>query len=446
MPIDLGSLVGRGNRLVYILVGAIALFVFFTVIVVLRSFSSNGGGEKIVLQFWGVFDDKSAFEQAMREFEDEHPGVDIIYTRFSFQDYERDAVDALAGDNGPDVWMIHNTWLPKHIDKLEPMPDRVGVKRDPFITIRDFKEKFVDVTFNDLVKDDKIYSLPLYVDTLALYYNKDLLNSAGFSRPPKTWNEFNEYVKKLTEQDSRSNIIRSGAAIGSVRNINRSTDILMALMIQSGVRMTNASNTEATFAKSVDNLKPGETALQYYTDFTNSIKQTYCWNDNMHYSVDAFTESTAAMMFNYSHQIGLLRDKAPRLNFAVGAIPQLSEADARTYASYWAPAVTKASKHPVEAWEFVNFLTSRNRVVSYLNATNRPAALREFIDIQSNDPNLGVFAEQALSARSWYQIDNAAIETIFAEMIDSVNFGRASVKDALQNAQSQVNVLMQARR
>ena len=64
------------------------------------------------------------------------------------------------------------------------------------------------------------------------------------------------------------------------------------------------------------------------------------------------------------------------------------------------------------------------------------------IEQQRNDPDLGVFAVQAISARSWYQIDSSAVETIFAEMIDNVNYGRLSVRDALEAAENKVNVLM----
>ena len=78
----------------------------------------------------------------------------------------------------------------------------------------------------------------------------------------------------------------------------------------------------------------------------------------------------------------------------------------------------------------------------YVNASNRPSARRDLIEQQETDPDLGVFATQALSARSWYQVDNSAIETIFAEMIDDVNFGRASVRAALQAAENKVSVLM----
>ena len=55
---------------------------------------------------------------------------------------------------------------------------------------------------------------------------------------------------------------------------------------------------------------------------------------------------------------------------------------------------------------------------------------------------MGTFATQALTARSWYRQDNNAIETIFAKLIDDINFNRASIHEALQQAQDQVSVIM----
>lgn len=429
------------NRLVYILVGSIAILLFLSVILVLGNIG-GGSNERAVLEFWGVFDDRSAYDQAIRLFEAENPNIKVIYTQLSYEDYERNIVSALAANSGPDIWMIHNSWLPKHIDKLQPMPEQFSDGEDT-MTLKEYRDTFVDVAYEDLIGNGRIYSMPLYVDTLAMYYNKDILNSAGFTTPPATWEDFNETVKTITRQDARGNISQAGAAIGTARNINRSTDILMELMLQSGVQMTNADNTEVTFTRSVDNQAVGEIALQYYTDFANLQKEVYTWNDSQHYSVDAFAEGSAGIMFNYSHQVGLLREKSSRLNFAVAPMPQLSRSNSITFASYWAPAVSLKSQNGDAAWKFINFMAQREASLDYLTQTKRPGARRDIIAVQQNDLDLGVFATQALSARSWFQIDNIAIETIFADMIDDVNFRRASVRDALQNAESRINVLMQ---
>ena len=186
--------------------------------------------------------------------------------------------------------------------------------------------------------------------------------------------------------------------------------------------------------------------MKYYTDFANPSVRNYTWNDVQHYSVDAFTEGKTAMMFNCSHEVEVLKNKFSRLNFGVASMPQVSSTDLKNYANYWGAAVTSSSKFPNEAWKFVAYLASKEGAQNYLSATLRPSARRDLIELQRNDLDLGVFAIQALSARSWYQIDNIAIESIFADMIDDVNFGRMSVKDSINNAESRVNVLMQRRR
>ncbi|MEK7589500.1 MAG: sugar ABC transporter substrate-binding protein [Patescibacteria group bacterium] len=430
------------NRLLYILVVSIALLVFLTIVLILRGLGGNST-ERITLEFWGVYDATDTYNNVIRNFESQHSNVKIIYRQFSFNDYERKLVDSLAAGSGPDITMIHNSWLPKHGDKLIPMPeDKLPGYNKALMTLKEFQEQFVDVAFEDLVSNNRIYAMPIYMDTLALYYNKDLLNAAAITEPPKTWDVFNDNVSRLTRFDESGNIIQSGAAIGSARNINRSTDILMSLMLQSGVQMVNDELTNATFTRSVSNINVGETALRYYTEFTNPNKQTYTWNNSQHYSIDAFVEGKTAMMFNYAHQVDIIRGKSPRLNFSVAPMPQLSSTDAVTYANYWAPAVTINSLHPNEAWEFIAYLASREGSLDYLTATKRPAARRDIIELQRDDSDVGVFAVQALTARSWYQADNTAIEGIFADMIDKVIFNEASPRDALQEAESEVDILM----
>ncbi len=437
------------NRLVYVLGVSVGLLVFLTAVLVLRGFGTgnNAPETRAEIIFWGVFDDPRVMRLALDRFQSLHPSIKVDYKLFSYATYERDVIEALASGRGPDVWMIHHTWLPKHKAKLAPMPDRALGADGPLMTQREFQEAFVDVAQKDLLSEGKIYSLPIYVDSLALYWNRDLFNAAGIENPPRTWEEFNQAVEKLTTRDDRQNIVRAGAAIGSARNINRSTDILSALMLQSGVQMTDVDGTEATFSRSVNNQAVGEVALQYYTDFTNPGKVTYTWNDSQHYSVDAFVEGRAAMMFNYAHQIDAVRARAPRLNIAIAPIPQhaqqLARQDVRTYANYWTPVVSAASPFIDQAWELVDFLASEEGATLYLAESRRPAALRSIIARQKTDPDLGVFADQALTAQSWFQADAGAIETIFAEMIDSVNFGRSSAREALRNAEARVSVLIQ---
>src|SRR5215207_8349055 len=43
----------------------------------------------------------------------------------------------------------------------------------------------------------KVYAVPWYTDAGLLYYRKDLLDNAGFSEPPETWDDLMEMAAKV---------------------------------------------------------------------------------------------------------------------------------------------------------------------------------------------------------------------------------------------------------
>jgi hypothetical protein len=81
-----------------------------------------------------------------------------------------------------------------------------------------------------------------------------------------------------------------------------------------------------------------------------------------------------------------------------------------------------------------------------LNAARRPPALRSLINSFSDDPELAVFAGQILSARSWPQIDGAAVTNAFSSMIESTVSGRSTADKAILKAESEISQLMAGRR
>lgn len=421
--------------------------IFLVMIVFLsRGFSPGDDFQKINLEFWGVFDGPDVLRPGITAWQNQNRNVRITYKQFKFEDYEKELMEAFASGRGPDIFMIHNTWLPKHQERITSLPQFPAGQKEPLFTLKDFREQFVEVAENDLTAEGEIYALPLYADSLALYYNRDIFNSLSISQPPQTWEEFNRTVEKITRLGNNDQIIRAGAAIGTVRNINRSTDILSLLMMQSGVPMYDQQRGATSLSRKVGSKDAGAVALEYYTDFANPRKEVFTWDNGQHYSIDAFQEGSAAMMFNYAHQIPVLRSKAPRLNFGLAPMPQLNSDQMLNYANYWAPAVSRFSANSLAAWRFLVFLSSTEGVISYLNTGFHPTARRDLIEAQKTELDIGVFAQQALSARSWYQADNQAIEGVLAEMIESVIFRRATVSGALRTAENKIDLIQEKRR
>ncbi len=426
----------------------------------------------ITLNYWRVWDGPDAFEEILAKYKELHPFITINYRKLRYSEYEQELLNALAEDKGPDIFSIHNTWVRKYQNKIEPMPAEITMaypvvkgtlkkevipelRTTKSISLKDIKNNFVDAIYDDVVvkvKDEKtnevkerVYGLPLSVDTLALYYNKDLLNNAAIAEPPIFWNrEFQEDVKKLTKQDTKGQFIQSGAAMGGSANIERASDILSILMMQNGAQMIDDAD-RVSFDRVPSTLKeqkynPGLEALRFYSDFANPAKEVYSWNAQMDDSLRMFTEGRLAMIFGYSYHLPTIKAQAPKLNFAVAKLPQIEgNAQNINYANYWMETVSVKSKYTNEAWDFIQFATKAEQAKTYLAKTKKPTALRSLVNEQIDDMDIGVFADQVLTAKSWYKgADSAAMENIFNEMIDAAVAGQKKLEEIIGLAANKV--------
>jgi multiple sugar transport system substrate-binding protein len=429
--------------------------------------------QPVNLTYWRVFDDGDAFEEIISAYHALHPNVSVTYRKFRFEEYEQKLLDAMAEDRGPDLFSIPNTWVKEYQAKILPMPKTITLpyqrttgtikketitelKTTPTLSLRALRTDFVDQVGKDVVinfeedsakpAEDRIFALPLALDTLALFYNRDILNAAGIPEPPLTWTEFQQHVKKITKVDKQGNIIQSGAALGTGMNVERSPDILSLLMIQNGTAMTDEGGN-ATFAKIPPGVSlptpPGEDALGFYTDFASPYKEVYAWSANMPGSLEAFTNGLTAFFFGYSYHIPQIRNLAPKLNFSVAKMPQIEGGQEVNFANYWVETVSRKTKDPNEAWDFLQFAAKADNVQKYLAKTKKPAALRSLVAGQSEDLDLSIFVSQILTSKSWYHgLDAPAMENIFIQMIDDVVVGTRTAKEAIDWAQGRVNQTM----
>jgi len=403
----------------------------------------------ITLTYWRVFDGPDAFDEIIKKYQAIHPNIKINYRKLRYEEYESELLNALAEDRGPDIFSVHNTWMKKYESKLAPLPKTITmayqvtegnlkkevvqkIQTNNSLTTKELRDNFVDVVAGDVIMTDgQIYGLPLSVDTLAMYYNRDLFNQAGISEVPAYWNQnFVQAIKKMTLQNAQKDIIQSGVALGGGKNINRASDLLAVLMMQSGATMMN-DRGQVLFNASPNNNNsyfPGIDALRFYVDFADPSKESYAWNDTLPNSLEMFVSGNLAIMFGYAYDLPTIKSQAAKLNFSVAKLPQIEGAPPTNinFANYWIETVSKKSAYVNEAWDFIQFMTKANNVNSYLEKSKKPTALRSLVAEQKKDNEIGVFADQVLTARSWYKGKNVlAAEIAFLEMISAATYSSA---------------------
>lgn len=438
----------------FLLYGGIGLVVVIVIVVIVSVLShpktttptktgTNTNG-KIVLNWWHPLDSPDVLKPIIAAYQEANPKVTINLVQKPLSSYEDDATNALAAGNGPDIWSIPNSLLPKEFDKLTPASEGMFAKNknDTTTNLQYFKDKYVPVVVNENFQSSKLYGIPLFVDTLALFANKNLLraryselskqqvkvNDALFTTGPQTWNDFVDLVEQYTVKDG-AQITKPAVALGQANNVNDAKDIVAALMLQNGATMISPDNLTATFnlpqiKATKEQYYPGKEALQFFLNFANPASPTYTWNASFPNSYEAFRDGKVAMILDYQQGVYSIYQEVPTFSLATWPLPQIkSSLQATDMASYWTETVPKAGQHQAEAWAFVQYLATTAQG-QYQAATTRPSpkvpASGAPLSILQRTNSGNPLKFQTMSATSWYRgLDPAKFEALFTQMIQA---------------------------
>jgi len=383
------------------------------------------------LTMWGVVDSKAVMDETLiASYSALHPAVAITYRQVDEATYEEDLINALASGHGPDLYMVKNTGVVKQADRLSPL------------TAEQYPIASLQAAFPNVVGDnfapggDAVYGFPLAIDTLALFYNQELFDNAGIANPPSTWEDLAKMVPRLRQLDATAKIQRAAIALGGSRkSVTHAADIVSLMMLQDDAQISDPTDGTANFARE------GEMALKTYLNFANPGSELYTWNDSIGTDIDLFAKGEVAMMIGYRSDIAKIKEKNPFLKFKIAPMFQKESANLSiNYPSYWGLVVSATSNNGGLAWDFIGTVTLNADIASaYLAATERSPALRELIDPATEDVENGFFARQALTAKSWRQIDNIVVDKAFSKMIESVLTGQLPIEQSLQAAEEAIN-------
>ncbi len=372
----------------------------------------------VTLEYWTVFDDVDVLQKEINAYKAARPYITVNLRQLRADELYPRLIEALAEDKGPDIISVQNRRIGEFASKLVPMPPSVNdtlvtvekttlgtnttvnTQVRPMVSLSQLDREYVKAVRDDVTRSGQIYGLPLSMDMMAIYYNKDLLDRSGVPEPPKTWEEFQAASKKITKFDKKTGkIIQSGAALGTGNNIPGSDDLLYLLFRQSGVGFV-ARDGQAVF--NLSSQSSGQ-IMDFYTDFANPSRDTYSWSAEQGDALESFLNGKVGFFFGYSYNLPTVKARASQFDFRLMPLFQLSQDTPVNVASYWIQSVLAKSKNQNEAWGLIDYLTHSKATKDYLDQTGRPTALRAYIVDQKAKPDLEPFVDQILIAENWYK-------------------------------------------
>lgn len=314
---------------------------------------SGGGlnfGGPVKLKVWGLWDNKEVMDELVKKYHEKNPNVTIDYedrSVLNLFDYKQAVFTRITGTDIADVVRVHNTWVPKLVPNLTPLPSGI-------VDVKAFGTMFYPVASEFAVFNNNVYNLPRYYDGLILVYNKNHFSEINQTAAPQGWEEFRRLATALTIKNNNG-LVRGGAAMGTANNIDTFSDILGLLFAQA---LRNVDG-DRDIIKNLDS-KPAQDALSFYTNF---VKEDGVWSKDFPQAATAFIEGKVSMIFIQSWQLADILNARDKFTFEVGVapVPQALPETPASWASYWVDVVPKTSKNSVEAWKFLKYLSEEEQ-------------------------------------------------------------------------------------
>ncbi|MCE9549264.1 extracellular solute-binding protein [Candidatus Nomurabacteria bacterium] len=420
---------------VFIITAVLGVLVFSGAIPLDFTSDPESVGQGVVV-LWGT-ESSQVILPLLEEFNTINATFDVQYVQKFPETFNQELLEALASGQGPDMFFMPDDLALSYENKIFTIPYTS-------YPIASFENSFISAG-RVFATSKGIMAFPITVDPLVMYYNRSMLEANGIVYPPKYWDEFENLIPLLTKKDTSNKITKSTIAFGQYANVNHAKDILATLFMQAGnpiVTEQNGAFVSVLNQPTTDGYNP-ELALQFYTDFTDPLKNVYSWNRSFINSRDAFSAENLAFYFGYASELEELVNKNPNQNFFVAPLPQVRNSSFRlTGAKVTGVAISSTSKNFNTAFIAANLMASSDFAYQLANALNITPARRDLLSIAPQDAYSPTFYSSALYARSWLDPSPLKTDNIFQEMIEGVLANTFSVSGAIKDAGAKMGLLL----
>lgn len=358
--------------------------------------------------------------------------INISYEEKEESTYVGELIEAFAGGKGPDVFLLPHELIVRFSDKVYPLSKEL-------ISERDFNDTFVEEG-RLFQYGDNTLGLPLYIDPLVMYWNRDIFTSANIASPPQYWTSLVDDVKNLVSYTDAGEIISPAVGLGEFVNINHAKDILSLLFLQTGsdIIEVGEEGLEMSFIDGAD-----ESVLRFYTEFARPGKDTYTWNRSLDEARDMFVAGDVPIYFGYASELPGMIAQNPHLNIDMATVPQLQSASFKTtYGSLTGVVVARYTDNLPGA-QYVQFsLVGEEAVASIAQNLNVAPARTSLLGGVQEDAFKDVYYQSALFSRGWLDPQPETSYTILKDVVESITSGRARVSEAVSTLNRDLQALI----
>jgi len=408
------------------------LFIGLLIILLVGVFSAttmaaNNKGE-VKITYWAWAEHIDVAKALKEEFQAEHPNINIELVSLGAWDlHDKVLTSLVSGVGAPDVTMLVTRRFSAYMG--------TGGFLDLTEKATKYKDKMDQFTWNSVTSNGKVLGMPYDRHPAFMFYRKDLFDKYNIKAPLESWEDVIEAGKKLNKVGGPAITwqMYPGGQWGA-------SHFIMHFQARGG-------NFYETDGNVIRNNEVAKEMLQCWYDIAFKHKISLIMD---HHSPDFYSAIRNDKLAAFPAPLWFLprlKENAPDLagKWRVMPFPKYKENQAIT--GIWGGnvlAIPKQTKHPEEAWMWVEFLSTTKQaqttayeiggsIPAYLPAMEEPA-LDKPIDYLGGQSLLPVIKARDISQINYF--DWARTEETVGYAIESVFSGKKTVEEAWKEAEN----------
>jgi multiple sugar transport system substrate-binding protein len=309
----------------------------------------------VFTQWWQDELPNDTLTSIISEFEQSNPGITIKLEQLSYQEMEDQLLKGVPGTTSrSDILALDPRWLYELIrqDLLKPLNTYIenteNIENMAFIPGLPLSYKIPGSV--------EVWALPVVSFMAPLFYNVEVLQLAGFDRPPKNRADFLRYARTIT--NSSAGRFGMALALSPEYPDGLYVDVYSWIWAAGGAMLQRGKPnfTSPSILETLDFL---------HTLYKEGLLSPDIFLKTREQKLEEFAQGKIGMILASVQDIDTLQQLMGDTGFGITTIPGVDATSKPVFGlTSWYTGISRYSVHQDQAWAFIAFLMERSSLIT----------------------------------------------------------------------------------
>ncbi len=290
------------------------------------------------------------FNQLIADFEAANPGVTVRWVDVPWSDMQSKILTAVSAGTAPDVVNLNPDFASQLAGRNAWMPLDGAIAPD-------VRDDYLPKIWQASTLNEQSFGIPWYLATSITIYNTDLLQQAGLTDPPATYEELATAAEQIKES--------TGNYAYFVTFVPEDSAEVMQSFVQMGAELVDADGNAAF------NTPAGRAVFQYWTDlYQQELLPRDVLTQGHRRAIELYQSGETAILTSGPHFLDTIATNAPAIAQVSETAPQITGATGAKNVAVMNLVIPSNTDQPEAALDFALFVTNDANQLAFAKAAN----------------------------------------------------------------------------